>query len=944
MNITCPANKNFIDLAKSIKEWSNQDINKNYFNDPVEAAFKLVESEFNGISLKWLQHNPELTAGQVGSFKARLRELTNNIRRGSVENNYAELFFRPGSGFGKKDPVIGTLLRKMQSSGFQFRANDLRDRTLMKSLLDSLSQESKIRSTSMIDGLKLKAAQKKLDNLDEIYRERLNDWANKVPGSERKVQQIKQEIDTLIATSELKVYDDMLNLIEGKKREEGGKVIWESGIPKLLQDKYNNLNKKDKKKIDEGRILRLTDQDLAKLKMPDGSNITNDMYSAIKTYTNLMDGLYNTLKLGVRQILNTRKLKMERDGHSTSLIESTLEKLETKLMPKYQEGFFPHYTRDLNASIMEGLMPHFERLQNTTNYSKRGPKDIDAILKDINSFVDGHTIGRSEDYDYSRNFINSISNYIEDVNRFNFSAYMDGHTVDALTSVERIFKSKGDAKGYAQSLVSFIDDLHMAANGNNDMSPNTRAMMKSLLGFEFISKLGFNPRGAARNFTQRLLDYVHWGPVQVHRTNEYLEKLPFERGDSEYYIEKALRESGLLFEEASPEFTQSGLDSPASAFKQRIFNETTGKYEIISKTKGEWIADKIQIAAGKSSVIHRMAENANRKHTFKVGFAQMHRWLDNASVRNAIAKERSETDQGKKRIAEGKEVLTTAEFRRIIRNQAKNYAINMVVMNHFDYADYAKGKASRTKLGRFMLQFQHYSFEFFERNLDILREAKHDIATGNTLESLKFFVPGTGKSQAQGLEKAYRMAMAYFLVPALVSYGFGVNVGNIVEHDTAERIKQWFTYFTSEDDDEIAAAFYGKGPLLGTFGGPLLSDIIDIGIMLDLIDLDDDSLLTLIAGMEEHDPSTSTELGSKLRILNTFLGRAYERHYPAFRSGNIGFAFQQELALYPTAEARKRERKRRKLEKKKKKQQARQIPVGINQALMALQQKEEQLI
>ena len=70
-------------------------------------------------------------------------------------------------------------------------------------------------------------------------------------------------------------------------------------------------------------------------------------------------------------------------------------------MPRYEDGFFPHYTRDLNASFMDGLMTHFEDLQNTSNYSKKGKKDIDTVIREINSYVDGHTIGRAEDYDYN---------------------------------------------------------------------------------------------------------------------------------------------------------------------------------------------------------------------------------------------------------------------------------------------------------------------------------------------------------------------------------------------------------------------------------------------------------------------------------------------------------------------------------------------------------------
>ena len=33
MAVSCPTNKNFKDLVQSIKDWSEQDINKRYFSD-----------------------------------------------------------------------------------------------------------------------------------------------------------------------------------------------------------------------------------------------------------------------------------------------------------------------------------------------------------------------------------------------------------------------------------------------------------------------------------------------------------------------------------------------------------------------------------------------------------------------------------------------------------------------------------------------------------------------------------------------------------------------------------------------------------------------------------------------------------------------------------------------------------------------------------------------
>ena len=204
-----------------------------------------------------------------------------------------------------------------------------------------------------------------------------------------------------------------------------------------------------------------------------------------------------------------------------------------------------------------------------------------------------------------------------------------------------------------------------------------------------------------------------------------------------------------------------------------------------------------------------------------------------------------------------------------------------------------------------------------------MREAKHDVLAGKLL-------PG---GDARGLQQAYRMGLIYFLAPVVASAMTGVNFDNLVEHDTGTRINQLAVALTG-DEDEMKEAFYGKGPLLATFGGPLVSDAIDIGVMLDLIDLDDDSIFSILTGMEKYDPSSqSSDITRKLRLLNTFLGRATERHIPQLMKGRIGWAVQQELGLYPTAEARKIQRETQKIRKQI-------LPPEIEQALRALEKRQ----
>ena len=930
MAIACAnISKEFNSLLTGIDIWTNAERTKRLFNDPSEAALKLVRTNFN-MDLKHLMYIKDITPGKVKSFLARLDELTHQVREGDLDNNFAKLFYQT-SHYGPKDPVIGNLLNDMQSSQFKFYGNEVADRDILKSMHSDLRSESLARG---FERAGISKAEKEIKKLDDELLQHMADWKtaeknNDLKGrkdAEARMRSNKERTDTLTRDTHLKVYKDMIEMIE-------------VGMPEALKDKFSQLKKEaydkdgnviNKKKAELlGRVvkgketLKLDKNDIGRyIKLPDGTPLSMDkrgyMFNAVTSYVDLMDRMYYTLSNGVNKRINSVIKRME---HLNQLkpedkegLKRVQDSMREKYMPDYKEGFFPHYVRDLNAPFMNKLMQSFDDLQSASNsHRKDKGKSISQVIKEMSFHIDGHAKPQVQDratgtfgYDYSRNFFNSVDNYVTDINRFNYISFMDSYMLDALTSVERIYKTEGAAKGYAQNLVEFIADMHRATNGDPNISNKTRAWMRSVLGFEFISKLGVNPRAAARNWFQRLLDYVTWGPVQINKSKKYLKTISLgkEGLKAENYIDNILKEHGLLFEEVSPEFLESQLKAPASAFKLIEWNDADGKFEAVKKSRIEKVADGISVVAGKSSWLHRKAENSNRKHTFKVSYSQMHRWLNTGAYRASLSEE-------------GK---TPGQIELSVRKAAENYAVRMVVMNHFDYADYAKSRALRSKPGRFFGQFQHYTFEFFERNMKILRESKYDVLSGKLM-------PG---KDAQGLAQAYRLSFAYFLAPVLASVYTGIDWTNIVEHDTAQRLNQWSTLMLG-DEDEINQAFYGKGPLISTFGGPITSDILEVGMMLDLIDLDEPGLLTLITGLEQYDPySNSNDVTKKIRILNTFAGRAWERHIPQIKKGRVGWAIQQELGLYPTAEARKAQRKVKKIRKQI-------LPPEIEKALRQLE-------
>ena len=63
--------KNFRTLASGIQLWAESERTKKIFNDPHEAAMKLIKTNFN-MELKHLRYVSDLTECQVKSYLASL--------------------------------------------------------------------------------------------------------------------------------------------------------------------------------------------------------------------------------------------------------------------------------------------------------------------------------------------------------------------------------------------------------------------------------------------------------------------------------------------------------------------------------------------------------------------------------------------------------------------------------------------------------------------------------------------------------------------------------------------------------------------------------------------------------------------------------------------------------------------------------------------------------
>ena len=115
-------NPHYKELLNQIDSWAKSSRSKKNLNNPYEAAFRLVERNFE-IDLDILKYDSgqeKLTKGSVNGFIKTLNQLNDSIDSGKLDGNFAQFFYQ-SSHYGPKDPVIGSYLKEMQNSSFFFK-------------------------------------------------------------------------------------------------------------------------------------------------------------------------------------------------------------------------------------------------------------------------------------------------------------------------------------------------------------------------------------------------------------------------------------------------------------------------------------------------------------------------------------------------------------------------------------------------------------------------------------------------------------------------------------------------------------------------------------------------------------------------------------------------------------------------------------------------------
>ena len=825
------------------------------------------------------------TKGNIRTFRRRLAKIKKAVEKGNLIHNFGSTFYTP-SAVVERNPQLLALMDNLHNVNLQYQGRSDRHNRSYENMIGFLKTEMITRGYSKGGAKKhLRKAIKSANNHEAAIEKLVVDVWNEVPGSINLLSSALRTENKFYVEGEGKVINEIRKTIEHDLPQIHFEKLkeWWAEKPQLLEKLKKNQISRSDYNTRRKQILTpiLSEYGAAH---PESSLKSAPMVNAITEYIDLMDSMHRTLENGVNAYIGSIKHGLK-GKYTEKEIDEIGKKILAKIAPEKKVGYYPHYKRVLNADFFDNLMPHMQRLSDAVSKEyKIESNDVESALKGLEGYVSGRTKERkivdidaegiNAQNEYSWNFFTNIKRYIDEVDRFNMVANADKYTKESLNVAKEMFKNGESIDGYARATAEMMVDMNARMKGGYGFeNENADAAMKSLLALEFVSKLGFNVRSPFKNATQGLLNFVEFGPIIMNKSRQFYNN----NQDMKVIVDNMMKEAGFLFAEtAAPELVES-VGGTGKSFTQKI--KITDNETIEFKKPGFFagIHKKISKVAGVSGKLMAKVENFNRKTTFRTGFYKMYEQLNNSTEYKASLR------------AEGK---SEAEIKSEILKRARNYGIRKTTLLHFDYADLAKTSWMLHPAGRLLGQFQHYGIKFLEYNIDKVKEGGDDILAGELLGSRA--------------KKAYGLGMIYFLAPAIASAATGLDISNIVEHNTKEQINKLWALFTG-DEDEIKKAYYGKGILTGLpfIGAPVVSDALAIGNIWEFIDMDNETMEMLLTGYEDYGlKSKDKKIYETIRLLNVAAGRGFYKTLPMFFSGSPFAALQHEFGIFPTKESR----------------------------------------
>lgn len=572
------------------------------------------------------------------------------------------------------------------------------------------------------------------------------------------------------------------------------------------------------------------------------------------------------------------------------------EGLDAQGQPQLQRKYMPHYVLDVVADMTK-LMETFS----DPNASKNAFDVFDTRIKELNDGVIDRLKNRQSvaQKRYSVDPMFFLNKYIHDIARFNLTATINNNYLQAGRALERkVVDSKNatEVRAFAESLLGTMNHtydvlLGMNANNNSGLEHITRF----ITSLEHTAKMGGNIRSAIRNRMHKVFEWVHFSGKGLKTAKEF-----YEGANAKEHNELAnfyMKKHGIAWEAKSSRM--EGVESMTHGAIESLDPNLPGQFKMVNGVMvdatprmGEKIADASARIASSSlmSGIHRRVENKNRMETYKVAFALAYNVYRSNGV--DFIKRAMQTEGAS---PSGKAIKDQTAWDWAAKKSG-NIAYHQVLDLHFDYSRAGKPKLLQNKAGRIFGQYQNYRFGMMDLQSQWLKDANRAFKAGDY-------------SGAE-MMRIYRLGALYAGITGM-SVALNASFGNLISNDSYQMAKQWWDFLgadseTDEGKRAMSDAFYGVGPVAGTLGGPMVSDIMTLGEIFDVWSLDEYGLPHKQQAYRDawKDNRNQDKLYNTLRMLNGQAARAYKYTLPQVIKGDIWQAMKIETGLYPSKSIR----------------------------------------
>ena len=610
---------------------------------------------------------------------------------------------------------------------------------------------------------------------------------------------------------------------------------------------------------------------------------------------------------------NWKKIQLESKRHLENSIEVTIENVNLKfvdggktakrLVDNYKEilknlkefdgNYVPHYILDILGStlkISENLSKSHlsgkNRESKTQEILREALVDAEQVNTRLLNRLKYKKSGSTEEY-FSRNPLMYAQKYIGQVLEFNHNTTLDNAYVKSLSDLTGVMLRNPGTKEArtAEVYKKVLNDFYSAASGKNKImnDPTSSNIVRLLTSMQFIAKMGFSPRSALRNATQRALNYQYFGALMWRDANRAYKN----DNDFQAAVKRQLTRHGLEFTEANTA-THGAVDRIDRIGTGIVVGKNNKDQSMIlqkhDKTGLETAVEKASTLAEASSIFTKKVENTNRQSTFNIAFYKRYNQLKNTDTFRNFESVAPNAKGG----------------RDALERQAGNYAANITTLLHFDYAPHAKAKWTRTGVGAVMGQFQHYAMSFAQLQMKIGKDYFRANKAGD------YFGPEAGRFT--------RLFMLYGLTE-IASIASDIDFTTYLNNDTWERAKAFSQLVDADinweegtvefgNNPELQSeAFYGKGAI-GALSMIPLSDaveVVNLGAAAGYWNLfaDPESTAGMLLGLREYESINNKEFAGEIAGMFSVEG---ERLIKTMNTGwNHGLmaALRSEFGLYP---------------------------------------------